>query len=114
HQDILRGVQAVNRIQNIQDHVIESVVPNYEPSQLGFVSIRNEDGTQWYSTAGMWGPKKARRPIMYVEYQVLEVKKQQSIKDNSPDNGYFGLMNLKFWPCSKEEAIAAEESANKF
>lgn len=100
--------------QNIQDYIIGSVVSNYELSQLGFVSIRNEDGTAWADGHGQWGPYAGRRPLMYAEFLVLLARKEETTKNNSPDNGFFGLMNLKFTPCSTEAANIQIEAADSF
>lgn len=82
-------------------------------TELGFVTIRNEDGTQWWSTHGMWGPKSFRRAMIRTEFERIQAYAPETTKNNSPDNGYYGLMNLKFHPCTAEEAIAADDVATK-
>lgn len=88
--------------------------PAYEHSQLGFVSIRNEDGTQYADGRGMWGDARGKRAIMYIEFQVLEIQKAKSTENNSPDNGFFGLMNLKFHPCTPFDAEEQNQLADQF
>jgi len=61
----------------------------------GLISIRNEDGTQWYVGEGMWSPQKFEAtPFPQNVYLDLQTKVEASTRNNSPDNGFFGLMNL--------------------
>ena len=82
-------------------------------SQMGFVTIRNEDGTQWWSSAGMWGHKTFRRAMPIEEFERIKAYAPETTKNNSPDNGYYGLMNLTFHPCTDEEAKVADAAATK-
>jgi len=81
---------------------------------LGFISIRNEDGTQWYGTSQQWGPRSGRRAWLGYVFKQLEEQVSGSIKNNSPDNGYFGLMNLTWHPCTDEEAAEATKKADAY
>jgi len=83
------------------------------PDQLGFITIRNEDGTQWWSAPNSWGPRCFRRAAPLSEYEHLEARVEETTKNNCPDNGFFGLMNLAFHPCTEAEAKAADVNADR-
>lgn len=81
-------------------------------SLIGFISIRNEDGTQWRDEHG-FGDRRFRRPCTIELFRELESRVEQSKKNDCPDNGYFGLWNLTWHPCTQEEADAQNASAAK-
>lgn len=73
----------------------------------GIISIRNEDGTQWMCLDGLWsGVKSAAWPFNYSHFERLKEAAPASTKNNSPDNGFFGLMNLRFHELNAEELKA--------
>lgn len=65
--------------------------------QLGFISIQNEDGTQWLSDeAGTFGSCKFRRPFYRSKFEELEARAE---------------WNLTWHPCTVEEADEANRIA---
>ncbi len=73
----------------------------------GIISIRNEDGTQWLCLDEQWsGVKSAAWPFNYSHFIKLQGEAPTSTKNNSPDNGFFGLMNLRFHELNAEELKA--------
>lgn len=63
----------------------------------GLISIRNEDGTQYLCLDEQWsGVRSAAWPFNYTHFIRLQEESPASTRSNSPDNGFFGLMNLKF------------------
>lgn len=85
----------------------------------GLISIRNEDGTQWYVGEGMWSPQKFEAtPFPQNVYRDLQTQVEASTRNNSPDNGFFGLMNLTWHegmvpppkPEGWDEKVAAEDA----
>lgn len=87
-------------------------------SNYGYVSIRNEDGTSYLGVYDMWGPYSFRVAVTEDKFKELQAKAPNTTRNNCPDNGYFGLMNLKFIPCSKEDGelqtAKAMEEYNKY
>lgn len=74
--------------------------------RFGFISIRNEDGTQWLSSHHMWSPFAYRRAFTFELFEQLEREAPESKKNDCPDNGFFGMWNLTFHDCSEETALA--------
>ena len=79
-------------------------------TELGFISIRNEDGTQWRDENG-FGDWRFRRPCTIELFRELESRVEESKKNDCPDNGFFGLWNLTWHPCTPEEADAQNAAA---
>lgn len=75
---------------------------------LGFISQRNEDGTQWLGADNQWGDYKYRRAHPPKVFADLDAKKMASRRNDCPDNGFFGIYNLRWTPCTTEEAHEAE------
>lgn len=84
-------------------------------SGQGLISIRNEDGTQWLGSAGMWcTTRRGARPYNKTHFEKLQADATATKRNNSPDNGFFGLMNLRFHEISDELAQAQNMVADKF
>ena len=68
----------------------------------GYISIHNEDGTQWLEFAGdgfrSWSSRQDRQEFSYEIFEQLETEVESSKKNDCPDNGFFGLWNLKWHP----------------
>ena len=84
--------------------------------QLGYISMRNEDGTQWYTVVyamNCWGDSRAeRRPFTHATFLELQGQVEESKKNDCPDNGFFGIYNLTFHPCTQEEAHEQQIAAD--
>lgn len=79
----------------------------------GFVSIRNEDGTQWHDGFGFQDGYRYRRAMTEAEFKKIEATVEDSKRNDNPDDGFFGLWNLTFTPCSDEEALAQRLAAER-
>lgn len=69
--------------------------------EMGIVSMRNEDGTQWYMGDGAWSP--ARREAVSMtrvdfEREFTEKALRDSRRNDCPDNGFMGIYELSFRP----------------
>jgi hypothetical protein len=66
----------------------------------GYVSMRNEDGTQYLELVyGQlnWSEDFADRSVISKEvYDLVEAGVAASVVGDCPDNGFFGIYNLKF------------------
>lgn len=80
----------------------------------GIVSIRNEDGTQWLCLDEMWSSvRSAAWPFNYSHFLKLQGEAPTSTRENSPDNGFFGLMNLRFHELNEEQIKEQIKKAEK-
>ena len=74
-------------------------------TEFGIVSMRNEDGTQYaVLVEGVlcWGDRSEATLISHQVFDIM-VEKQESTRTNDcPDNGFFGIYNLKFTPKKKK------------
>lgn len=72
----------------------------------GFVSMRNEDGTQWaVLVEGIlcWTEDRSEATLIdEVVFRVLETNQESTRERDCPDNGFFGVYNLKFTPKKKQ------------
>ena len=68
----------------------------------GFVTMRNEDGTQYAAIefgSIQWVDRKRDATLIAREVFDLMVAAQENTrKCDCPDNGFFGVYNLKFHP----------------
>lgn len=80
----------------------------YQQDQLGFISIRNEEGTQWVNNESEWSTKKFRRAHTYTTFEKL----QEMVEDSKRKRGFLGFWNLTFHPCTQEEAHEQELNAD--
>lgn len=81
----------------------------------GLISIRNEDGTQWLGSSGMWcSTRKGARPFNRSHFERLQREAPWARSRCSPDTGYFGLMNLTFHELTDEQVAAQISSADTF
>lgn len=66
--------------------------------KLGYVSIRNEDGTQWLcDICGIecWTPDYSERcAVSVATFERLQSEVEASKRNDCPDNGFFGMWNL--------------------
>ena len=68
----------------------------------GFVTMRNEDGTQY--AAILFGEiqwvesKRDATLISRVVFDAMQSAQEDTRKRDCPDNGFFGVYNLKFHP----------------
>jgi len=78
-------------------------------TELGFITIRNEVGTRWLCRdETSWAPHPSFKTAHPREvFARLEARVEDSKRRDCPDNGFLGLWNLRFHPCSQEEADAA-------
>lgn len=76
----------------------------------GFISMRNEDGTSWLGQYG-WGPFEGRTAQTQAKFNELQSGAAATRKNDCPDNGFYGLYNLQFKPCSADEAIEQDAKA---
>lgn len=78
---------------------------------LGYISQRNEDGTSWMFGVGMWGSYRMRKAFPFDTFKEVQGTVAESRKNDCPDNGFFGIYNLTFHPCTPEEADAQDRAA---
>jgi len=68
----------------------------------GFVTMRNEDGTQYATIAFgsiQWVDRKNdATPISRQVFDIMEENQANTRKNDCPDNGFFGVYNVKFHP----------------
>jgi len=66
----------------------------------GFVTMRNEDGTQYAAIARgniQWVESKRDATLISREvFAIMESTQEDTRKRDCPDNGFFGVYNLKF------------------
>ena len=64
----------------------------------GYVSMRNEDGTQWYvPQKDSWSEsKRDARPVSEYVFNIMESRVEATRKRDCPDNGFFGIYRLCF------------------
>ena len=72
-------------------------------TEVGFVTMRNEDGTQ-YAAIEFGGiqwveSKRDATRIAREVFDLMEAAQEATRKRDCPDNGFFGVYNLKFHPC---------------
>jgi hypothetical protein len=71
-------------------------------AERGYVTMRNEDGTQYAAiTFGnvQWvGSKREATLISREVFNVMEAGQEDTRKRDCPDNGFFGVYNLRFHP----------------
>jgi hypothetical protein len=71
-------------------------------AEVGYVTMRNEDGTQY--AAIMFGNvqwvecKRDATKISREVFAVMEAAQEDTRKRDCPDNGFFGVYNLRFHP----------------
>ena len=83
--------------------------------EQGLISIRNEDGTQWLGSGGMWATlRRGGRPFNRSHFEKLKSEAPATMARNSPDNGYFGYMNLTWHPLTDEQAAEQNQKADQF
>ena len=68
----------------------------------GFVTMRNEDGTQYAAIVFgnvQWVESKREATLISQEvFDIMESAQEDTRKGDCPDNGFFGVYNLKFHP----------------
>jgi hypothetical protein len=68
----------------------------------GYVTMRNEDGTQYAAIAFgdiQWVDYKSGASLVSKEvFDIMEAAQADTRKRDCPDNGFFGVYNLKFHP----------------
>ena len=66
----------------------------------GFVTMRNEDGTQYAAIEFgniQWVGSKCDATLISREvFEIMESAQDNTRKRDCPDNGFFGVYNLKF------------------
>lgn len=66
----------------------------------GFVTMRNEDGTQYaaieFGNIQWVGSKRDATLISREVFEIMESTQDNTRKRDCPDNGFFGVYNLKF------------------
>ena len=66
----------------------------------GYVTMRNEDGTQYASIAFggiQWVDRKRDATLISREvFSVMEASQESTRNHDCPDNGFFGVYNLRF------------------
>lgn len=75
-------------------------------SEYGYISMRNEDGTQWYGRhpefnedeGGYWTNCKENSLWSKDTFTALEATVSASRRHDSPDNGFFGIYQLTWHP----------------
>jgi hypothetical protein len=71
-------------------------------AQFGYVTMRNQDGTQWAAIRFgdiVWEEsKRAATPISRQVFDIMEATQENTRKRDCPDNGFYGVYNLKFTP----------------
>jgi len=68
----------------------------------GYVSMRNEDGTQYaavYEGGIVWEPSKRDATLISREvFDLMVAAQEDTRKRDCPDRGFFGVYNLRFHP----------------
>lgn len=68
----------------------------------GFVTMRNEDGTQYAEIVFgniQWAESKRDASLVSREvFDIMQATQEDTRKRDCPDNGFFGVYNLKFHP----------------
>lgn len=68
----------------------------------GYISMRNEDGTQYYCEIegiACWSDDYSDRQLFTRDvYERLEAKQEETRRRDCPDNGFYGVYNLRFTP----------------
>ena len=64
----------------------------------GYVSIRNEDGTQWYIGEYSFGDYQDRILTSSEVFVIMQSMVEETKTRDCPDNGFFGWYNLTFHP----------------
>ena len=71
-------------------------------TEVGYVTMRNEDGTQYAAVAfGNIQWVESQRDATRISRQVFEIMEsaqEDTRKRDCPDNGFFGVYNLTFYP----------------
>lgn len=66
----------------------------------GFVTMRNEDGTQYAAIEFgniQWVESKRDATLISREvFAIMQAEQENTRKRDCPDNGFFGVYNLKF------------------
>lgn len=65
----------------------------------GYISMRNQDGTQWALLVDgvlCWGDYDERQAFPKEIFDQIEAGVEASRANDCPDNGFFGIYNLKF------------------
>lgn len=72
----------------------------------GYVSMRNEDGTQWYvPEVDSWSEsKRDARPVSEQVFAIMESRVDSTRDRDCPDNGFFGVYRLAFHPIKERGA----------
>ena len=69
---------------------------------FGYVSMRNEDGTQWAAVRHgnvQWEESKRRATRISREvFDIMEAAQEDTRKRDCPDRGFFGVYNLTWHP----------------
>ncbi len=81
----------------------------------GFISIRNEDGTQWLARDGeSWANTPSLRVAHDREVFARHLGRVEASKQRDcPDNGFFGLWNLTWTDATPEQVAQADASARE-
>ena len=70
--------------------------------EVGYVTMRNEDGTQYAAimrgTVQWVESKRSATKISRVVFDAMQAAQEDTRKRDCPDNGFFGVYNLKFHP----------------
>lgn len=78
-----------------------------DPSTLGYISMRNQDGTQYFCEDEFgqgWGEYRFRTQVSYARFLGMEAGAEASRERDNPDNGFYGLYNLKFTPLGQSSS----------
>jgi hypothetical protein len=72
-------------------------------ADVGYVTMRNEDGTQYaaveFGNIQWVESKREATKISRQIFEIMEAAQEDTRKRDCPDNGFFGIYNLKFHPC---------------
>jgi hypothetical protein len=71
-------------------------------TKVGYVTMRNEDGTQYaaikFGNIQWVGRKRDASKISREVFAAMEAAQDATRKNDCPDNGFFGVYNLAFHP----------------
>ena len=69
----------------------------------GYVTMRNEDGTQYAAIACggiQWVERKRDASLISSQvFAIMEASQKDTRTNDCPDNGFFGVYQLQFHPC---------------
>ena len=68
----------------------------------GYITMRNQDGTQWATMMYgelQWVESKRQATVLHkAVFDEIEKTQEDSRKRDCPDNGFYGIYNLHFSP----------------